>query len=152
MKVELPANWWACPSPQCNSYNAPGVRDCPRCGHKRATPVGRMLELAEIPTKPMGKVKKSKGPNKTEQEYNNVYLLNKGRFQGLSFNLSNGHRYTPDWVMIRDNVVWCYETKGGYKHPSHNRSRCMFDLAKAEYPMMQFRWCEKKNGKWKVEE
>lgn len=81
------------------------------------------------------------GPNKTEAAYRARYLAGlDARYEALTFRLSNGHRYTPDWVVFEyGRPVECHEVKGAYRFASHGRSRLAFDQARVEFPGL--RWC-----------
>jgi hypothetical protein len=66
--------------------------------------------------------------------------------QAITFRLANSLKYTPDWVMVEGNDVFCYEIKG----PK------MWDDAVAKLKMAasiykQFGWmlCWRENGLWK---
>ena len=102
----------------------------------------------------------AKGPNKTEAEYRRMFL-GTGRadlvavaFEGLTFRLANGHRYTPDWVcQLVDGQLICIEVKGSYRLGSYQRARLAFDQAAVEWPGLKWIWAERcKDGTWKVSE
>ena len=100
-----------------------------------------------------------KGPNKTELAYSYSlkmeHPLNTPYFEGLTFKLLNGHRYTPDWVMrLDDDKVMCVEVKArgknGFRQPSYQRARVMFDQCRVEWPNYLWRWAELHNGEWTI--
>lgn len=102
----------------------------------------------------------AKGPNKTEAEYRRLYL-GAGRtdlvavaFEGVTFRLANGHRYTPDWVcQSADGHLVCIEVKGSYRLGSYQRARLAFDQAAVEWPGVRWIWAERcKDGTWHVKE
>lgn len=106
---------------------------------------------------------KSKGgkANKTETEYSNMLRCEfPGAaivFEGITFKMENGHRYTPDWVVNNgDGQVLCVEVKArgknGFRHASYQRARLAFDQAKIDYPQFRWRWAEKSQGTWDVKE
>ncbi|MFA6152928.1 MAG: hypothetical protein WC716_16520 [Chitinophagaceae bacterium] len=96
--------------------------------------------------KPKGKI-----PTKTEQEFNDRYLQGKGRFEALTFRMSNGHKYTPDYFIWDGVNQFVYETKGSYRLHTYQRAKLAFDQCKIEYPMFKFIWAEKqKTGEWKI--
>ena len=97
--------------------------------------------------------KRGKGPNKTEAAYRNTCLANRdARYEAITFRLANGHRYTPDWVVIQDGrLVACHEVKGGYKLHSHGRARLAFDQARIEYPGISWIWVVKTKAGWAIE-
>ena len=99
-------------------------------------------------------------PNKTEAEYGRMLALEYPGasivFEGLTFKLANGHKYTPDWVVnVGDGQVICVEVKArgknGYRLPSYQRARIMFDQCRVEWPNYCWRWAEKSGGTWKAE-
>lgn len=100
--------------------------------------------------------RQAKQPNKTEAEYGKLLGLEfPGAlivFEGFSFRMSNGHRYTPDWVVCKDDLLLCVEVKArgknGFRHPSYQRARLAFDQCRHDYPAIQWRWAEKHCGKW----
>jgi hypothetical protein len=103
--------------------------------------------------------KKGKGPNKTELAYSYVLEMEfvgcLTYFEGLTFRLKNGHRYTPDWVLrIDDDKVMCVEVKArgknNFRQPSYQRARVMFDQCRVEWPNYVWRWAEKHNGEWTI--
>jgi hypothetical protein len=90
---------------------------------------------------------------KTEENYERhlIYMHGSGNvhFEGLSFRLRNGHRYTPDFV-CRGAGIYCYEVKGSYRLHSYSRARLAFDQARIEWPQFVFVWVEKqKDGTFK---
>jgi hypothetical protein len=77
-------------------------------------------------------------------------------YEGVTFRLASGHRYTPDWVywlpLHRLHAeMYCVEVKGQYRLPSYQRARLAFDQAAIEYPAVTFLWAERQPDKsWKV--
>ena len=107
------------------------------------------------------KVKRGKGPNKTELSYRYALEMEfpgcEPYFEGLTFKLKNGHRYTPDWVMrIDDDKALCVEVKArgknGFRQPSYQRARIMFDQCRVEWPNYTWRWAEKCGGEWTIKD
>ena len=96
-------------------------------------------------------------PNKTEAAYRREVLDRRGdlsavMYEGLSFRMGNGHRYTPDWVVFGvGGVIECHEVKGAYRFGSHGRARLAFDQAKAEFPGFRWVWATWAKGSWRVE-
>lgn len=111
--------------------------------------------LTTEPTPKRGK------PNKTEAEYGRMLAMEfpmlTGKdivFEGLTLRMSNGHAYTPDWVLkMPGGWILCVEVKArganGYRQPSYQRAKLAFDQCKVEYPF-RFRWAEKVKGIWEV--
>lgn len=97
-------------------------------------------------------------PNKTESEYGRLLQLefpgSRVVFEALTLHMANGHRYTPDWVVMAPEGVLCVEVKAvgknGYKHPSYQRAKVAFDQCRVEFPWFRWRWAEKVNGVWEV--
>jgi hypothetical protein len=100
----------------------------------------------------MGK-KRGKGPNKTEAAYQTACLATRDtRYEAVTFRLANGHRYTPDWVVVdAGRIVACHEVKGGYRMHSHGRARLAFDQARVEYPGISWIWAVKTKTGWECE-
>lgn len=100
-----------------------------------------------------------KGPNKTELSYRYALEMEfpgcDPAFEAITFKLKNGHRYTPDWVFrISENQVMCVEVKArgknGFRQPSYQRARVMFDQCRVEWPNYTWRWAEKHCGEWTI--
>ena len=83
-------------------------------------------------------------PNKTEAAYRARHLVGKdARYEALTFRMANGHRYTPDWVVMDGGrPVECHEVKGSYRLGSYQRARLAFDQARVEYPGIVWVWGE----------
>jgi hypothetical protein len=105
---------------------------------------------------------KRKGPNKTETECMHRLRLEfpgaKVRFEPITLHLDAGHAYTPDvGVFLLTGEIILVESKSrgkdGFRHPSYQRARCMFDQSRLEYPQWKWRWAEKQSGSgsWSVE-
>lgn len=96
--------------------------------------------------------RKSLGPNKTELNFRDMYLRGKdARFEALTFRMSNGHRYTPDWVVFEDGMpIACYECKGGYALHSQQRARLAFDQCAKEFPAFKWTWAVKTTKGWEI--
>lgn len=81
-----------------------------------------------------------KGPNKTEQRFNRDVLRGQGVFEGITFKIAGGHRYTPDFIVCTTEGVTAYEVKGAYRFPSEGRARLAFDDARERFPAIKFHW------------
>ena len=86
-----------------------------------------------------------KQPNKTEWAYcRNMFPPGDGRevrFEAVSFRMANGHKYTPDWVVVEGGrPVECHEVKGKYRLGSLQRARLAFDQARIEWPGIRWFW------------
>lgn len=114
------------------------------------------VEMAQKERNHTAAPRQAKQPNKTEAEYGKLLGLEfPGAlivFEGLSFRMSNGHRYTPDWVVCQEDLLLCVEVKArgknGFRHPSYQRARLAFDQCRHDYPAIQWRWAEKFRGAW----
>ena len=96
--------------------------------------------------------KRHRTPNKTEADYQRHYLRGMdARYEGLTFRMANGHRYTPDWVVFIDGrPVACHECKGGYALHSQQRARLAFDQVRVEFPWLKWIWAVRVGGQWTV--
>lgn len=99
----------------------------------------------------------SRQPNKTESTYR-AQVIDRMRcvwgvkYEGLTFRMANGHKYTPDWIVVLDSGrVECHECKGPYRLGSHQRARLAFDQARVEFPWADWVWAVKDGGTWRVE-
>ena len=109
-------------------------------------PKGGQVEPIEPTTHPT-----AKGPTKTEMAYRSRYLGDNTRFQGVTFRMANGHRYTPDWVTMDGDRMTCIEVKGSYRLGSYQRARLAFDQARIEWPGVTWIWAElSESGEWTV--
>jgi hypothetical protein len=95
---------------------------------------------------------KSSGPNKTEANYRITCLRGlDARYESLTFRMSNGHRYTPDFVIFHEGKpVACHECKGGYALHSQQRARLAFDQCAKEFPGLAWVWAVKTPQGWRT--
>jgi len=112
----------------------------------------------QIPAQAPNKSRKPRQPTKTESAARE-FLLRTGLYREVRWNcmaliLANGHRYTPDFVGIRQDdptALTVFEVKGTYRLCSLQRSRLAFDQARIEWPMFTFAWMERqKDGTWRL--
>lgn len=90
-------------------------------------------------------------PNKTEARYAAEMLRGlDARYEAVTFRLSNGHRYTPDWVVFDSagRLLSCHEVKGSYRFHSHGRARLAFDQAALEFPGITWFWATLTGRGW----
>lgn len=90
-------------------------------------------------------------PNKTEARYAAEMLRGlDARYEAVTFRLSNGHRYTPDWVVFDPDgiLLSCHEVKGSYRFHSHGRARLAFDQAAVEFPGITWFWATLTSQGW----
>lgn len=104
------------------------------------------------PTTTATTTKASAGPNKTEANYRLVQLRGlDARYEALTFRMSNGHRYTPDWVIFHEGrPIACHECKGGYALHSQQRARLAFDQCAKEFPGLVWVWAVKTPEGWRT--
>jgi len=122
-----------------------------------AKPIGCRTNVPELTPKPTPSPAANRGkqakrgrkvPNKTESDYQRHHLRGMdARYEALTFRMANGHRYTPDWVVItNEGKIECHEVKGGYALGSEQRARLAFDQARVEFPWMVWVWAKKSDG------
>lgn len=116
--------------------------------------------LMHIPEKPQtpayakpggnrGKSAQPRRPNKTEERFNREMLGGRGVYEGLTFRLPGGSRYTPDWIYVDGaGVVHAFEVKGAYRFHSQGRALTAFREARAAFPWVSFHWVVWDGGKW----
>jgi len=94
-------------------------------------------------------------PNKTEASYRADVIARRTdvaavHYEGLTVRMANGHRYTPDWVVVTaSGRIECHEVKGGYALHSHQRARLAFDQARIEFPWIVWVWAVKTKNGWR---
>ena len=96
--------------------------------------------------------RKPKGPNKTEARFNRDVLEGCGIFEGVSFRLPGGTRYTPDFVYWEGGNMFCVEVKGEYRFPSESGAVARFREARAAFPAVYFEWWKWDGKEWKRKE
>jgi hypothetical protein len=154
LKAFFARGYWQC---NCGGYKLrkPDLAECPECHSARPTlpDAAPPSHTNTQPAKPQpaAKHKASGGPTKTELEARRMHCPQDARFEAITIRMSNGHRYTPDWVWWQDGRLHCLEAKGSYKLGSYQRARLAFDQAKVEFPDVRWIWAERRNdGTWKV--
>ena len=96
--------------------------------------------------------KKRRTPNKTEQRFAAWHLRNICHYyEGLTFHLSGGSRYTPDWVWWHKHRLHAAEVKGAYRLHSHGRARTAFKECAAQFPAVVFWWAAWTGNEWSIE-
>jgi hypothetical protein len=95
---------------------------------------------------------KRRGPNRTESLFRTLHLhgLN-ARYEGLTFPLPGGARYTPDWVVwdcpFAPGKLACFEVKG-YRLHSEGRAYTAWTVAAEVFAdFATFFWFTKLPGK-----
>jgi hypothetical protein len=128
-----------------------GVRwkyeDLPAHIKARVDGVKRREKKPEPVNKPQGRQ-----PNKTEEKYRRECLHGKvAKYEGLTFRLECGHKYTPDWVVVQNGqITECHEVKGSYRFASHGRAQIAFAQARIEYPGIKWVWATQKKGMFEI--
>ena len=95
-------------------------------------------------------------PNKTEATYRTEVLGQRGdlaavHYEGLTVRMANGHRYTPDWVVVTvGGGIECHEVKGGYALNSQQRARLAFDQVRVEFPWVAWTWATRTKDGWRI--
>jgi hypothetical protein len=118
---------------------------------------------AELPIPPAAKEKpatagqrRRRKPNKTETAYRAEVLGRRAdiadvRYEGLTFRMENGHRYTPDWVVVTGiGGIECHEVKGRHALHSQQRARLAFDQARVEFPWFTWIWAVRVKAGWDI--
>lgn len=102
-------------------------------------------------SQPPPRTRNVRQPNKTEARYAAEMLRGlDARYEAVTFRLSNGHRYTPDWVVFDSagRLLSCHEVKGSYRFHSHGRARLAFDQAAVEFPGITWFWATLTSQGW----
>ena len=101
---------------------------------------------------PLVRVPRGRGPNKTEAEFNRLFLHGAGLYEAVVLKLSGGSRYTPDWFYLgSDGVPALAECKGGYRLGSEGRAATAFREAAARFPCFRFVWAVRGRDGWRGE-
>ena len=93
---------------------------------------------------------------KTEMEFQRWWLAQYPthalRFEPVTLNMTNGHRYKPDFMAVSDTLAYItfIEVKGSYRLGSYQRAKLAFDQVKVEFPMFSFVWAEKTKDGWRL--
>ena len=115
-----------------------------------------MHESEKVDPAPTGDspLRRGRVPNKTEAAYRREVLERRSgvttiHYEGLTFRMANGHRYTPDWVVVtEDGGIECHEVKGRRALHSQQRARLAFDQARVEFPWVKWVWAARKGHGW----
>lgn len=110
---------------------------------------------ADDESRPVGRMPRGRRPNKTEAAYRAEVLGRRTdvaavHYEGITLRMANGHRYTPDWVVVTaGGRVECHEVKGAYALHSQQRARLAFDQARVEFPWIVWVWCVRTKCGWR---
>ena len=88
-------------------------------------------------------------PNKTEERFNRDMLNGRGVYEGLTFRLPGGSRYTPDWIYESNGKLFAVEVKGAHRFPSEGRALTAFREARAAFPWCAFVWFQWTGREWR---
>ena len=125
---------------------------------QRAGCVPKAVDVQDVMPAPEGKKAAirvaRREPNKTELEYNRLYLRGAGKFEAVALRLPGGSRYTPDWETVgADGRVTLHEVKGSYKFHSQSGAAMRFRECVAAFPEFNFAWAVRnEDGTWSVQE
>ena len=89
------------------------------------------------------------GPNKTEERFNRDMLAGRGVYEGLTFRLPGGSRYTPDWIYESNGQLFAVEVKGPHRFPSEGRALTAFLEARAAWRSVVFAWFRWTGSEWR---
>ena len=105
-------------------------------------------------SKPPAHTSRRREPNKTEAEYNRLYLGGAGKYESVSLRLPGGSRYTPDWQSVEaDGRVTFHEVKGSYRFHSQGRAATAFRECVAAFPEFNFVWAVREaDGSWSLKQ
>jgi len=151
LKAYFAKGYWAC---QCPGYllRRPEQMECPVCMAKCPTAAVGTTPPASAPAASAPPQKPNKGPNKTEAEAKRRFCPGDARYEGLTFVMASGHRYTPDFCWWVGDRLHCLEVKGSYKLGSYGRAKLAFDQCKVEFACVSWIWAERqKDGSWRVQ-
>lgn len=127
---------------------------------KHAPTASGTSTLAPMPEKPQtpayakqggarGKSAQPRRPNKTEERFNRDMLGGRGVYEGLTFRLPGGSRYTPDWIYEVNGQLFAVEVKGAHRFPSEGRARTAFLEARAAWRSVVFVWFRWTGREWR---
>jgi hypothetical protein len=127
---------------------------------KNAPTASGTSTLMHIPEKPQtpahakpggnrGKSAQPRRPNKTEERFNQEMLGGRGVYEGLTFRLPGGSRYTPDWIYEANGQLFAVECKGPHRFPSEGRALTAFLEARAAWRSVVFTWFRWTGTEWR---
>jgi len=121
-----------------------------RPAFRASAPAVAVASLEARPT--FEKVAGIRAPNKTEAEYNRLYLAGRGLYEAVTLKLPGGSRYTPDWMTFEGDAVTLHEVKGAFRFGSQGRAFTAFRECAAAFPCFAFVWACRGKGKtgWTV--
>ncbi len=129
-----------------NAHTASGASTLASMGGQPQTPAHAK------PGGTRGKSAQPRRPNKTEERFNRDMLGGRGVYEGLTFRLPGGSRYTPDWVWFHRGEggmsIFCVEVKGSYRFGSQGRALVAFREARAAFPLITFSWWQWDGQRW----
>jgi hypothetical protein len=76
-------------------------------------------------------------------------LAGKGVYEGLTFRLPGGSRYTPDWIYESNGQLFAAEVKGPHRFPSEGRALTAFLEARAAWRSVVFVWFKWTGSEWR---
>lgn len=93
---------------------------------------------------------------KCEMEYGRMLALEfpdaEVKPWGVTLRMSNGHKYTPDFLVSGSGWMLLVEVKqrgkNGFRQNSYQRAKVAFDQCRVEFHNFTWRWAEKHCGTW----
>ncbi|NLT17187.1 MAG: hypothetical protein GXY11_06170 [Clostridiales bacterium] len=76
-------------------------------------------------------------------------LAGRGVYEGLTFRLPGGSRYTPDWIYEANGQLFAVECKGPHRFPSEGRALTAFLEARAAWRSVVFTWFRWTGTEWR---
>ena len=71
---------------------------------------------------------------------------------GITLRMANGHKYTPDYLVMLTDKYLLVEVKqrgkNGFRQNSYQRAKLAYDQCREEFKLFSYRWAEKHNGSW----
>ena len=100
----------------------------------------------------------SQKQTKTEMEYGRMlgyeFPGSKILPWGITLRMENGHKYTPDYLVMLPDKYLLVEVKqrgkDGFRQNSYQRAKVAFDQCRVEFKLFRYRWAEKHCGMWAI--
>ncbi len=132
-----------------DAYRARQSANAPKNAHT-ASGASTLASMAAKPQTPArAKPGGNRGPNKTEERFNRDMLAGRGEYQGITFRLPGGSRYTPDWIYEVNGQLFAVEVKGPHRFPSEGRALTAFLEARAAWRSVVFAWFRWTGTEWR---
>ena len=132
-----------------DAYRARQSANAPKNAHTASGASTRASIAAKPQTPAHAKPGGTRGPNKTEERFNRDMLAGRGVYEGLTFRLPGGSRYTPDWIYEANGQLFAVEVKGAHRFPSEGRALTAFLEARAAWRSVVFTWFRWTGTEWR---